>query len=124
MAEGSITNLNPLRARIEELDLPLEVGPVTRKDGSCFVGSMKQNMEQLRSEGLWNDVIPDDVEDIRAKIVQFMEENRGIWTRKRYNEVLKVWQRFIIEFIRVWKKAWGIRVHSRLRVRLRAKVCG
>ena len=92
MAEGSITNLNPLRARIEELDLPLEVGPVTRKDGSCFVGSMKQNMEQLRSEGLWNDVIPDDVEDIRAKIVQFMEENRGIWTRKRYNEVLKVWQ--------------------------------
>ena len=92
MAEGSITNLNPLRARIEELDLPLEVGPVTRKDGSCFVGSIQQNMEQLRTEGLWKNVIPDDVEDIRAKIIHFMEENRGIWTRERYNEVLKVWQ--------------------------------
>ena len=40
-------------------------------------------------------------------------------------KAIQAWRRIPIEFTRIPKKAWGIRVHSRWRVRLRAAtVCG
>ena len=77
---------------IQRLNLLLQIGEITKGDGSCFVRSLHQNMMHYKELGLWTTSIPADCEALRAVIVDFMERNRSNWTRSKYNEELKRFQ--------------------------------
>lgn len=72
--------------------LNLAVGPKTAADGSCFLHAFRQNMEHLKKKGLWMGQLPDDVEELRSLVVQFMSENRFLWTRPTFNLETGVYQ--------------------------------
>ena len=88
----SITDLSLLRGFLARKNLGLVIGDATPKDGSCLLWSVKQNMTHLSSLGLWSRVIPDNVEDLRSDVIQFMIEKKDYWTRPRFNHETGVMQ--------------------------------
>ena len=88
----SITNLDILRNFLIQKEICLCVGEATCADGSCLLHAVKQNMEHLAAKGLWQRVIPSNVEDLRRDVIQFMLEQREYWTRPRFNKETQMMQ--------------------------------
>ena len=82
---GSITDLKILDAFIKKHGLDYIIGPTTKADGSCYLWSLKQNMEFCRRKGTWNRPVPDDVEMFRLEIIGDMVKNKKFWTEPRFN---------------------------------------
>ena len=82
---GSITDLRILDAFIKKHGLDYIIGPKTKADGSCYLWSLKQNMEFYRRKGIWNKSVQEDVEMLRLEIVGDMVKNKKFWTEPRFN---------------------------------------
>ena len=78
--------------RVRGTGLHLVVGPRTAADGSCFLHAMRQSMIHLKKKGKWSGPIPEDVEDLRAQVVQFMSTHRALWTRPSFNQETGLYQ--------------------------------
>ena len=88
----SLTDLSILVRFLVQKNLELIVGAPTRADGSCLLWAIKQSMLHLASLGLWRRVIPENVEDLRRDVIEFMVEKREYWTRPRFNKETGVMQ--------------------------------
>ena len=87
----SILDLRILENFIKEKGLGLCVGAPTPPDGSCFLHSCRQTMVHLKNLGRWAGDIP-EVEELRAKVIEFMKQNQHLWTRPQFNEDLGIFQ--------------------------------
>ena len=86
-----LTNLNVLADFLRERNLDLEVGEDTDANGSCFLISCRQSMVHLSKLGRWTREIP-EVEVLRQQIIQFMNSNKALWTRPKFNQQLNIWE--------------------------------
>ena len=79
-------SLRHLHQLIITHNLPYKIGEEeTPGDGNCFLSAVLQNLISLKDNKLWEKQIPDDVDELRAQVIEFMKTEREYWTRPRYN---------------------------------------
>ena len=76
---ANLTDLDTLLAFLVKRNFKFKIGLASRADGNCLLHCFLQNIEFYRSRGLWRGYIPSSVNDLRAKVIEFMKSRKHLY---------------------------------------------
>ena len=76
---GSLMDLDTLRSFLVRRKFKFKIGSTTPGDGNCLLHCIIQNMEYYRGRGLWRGEIPSSVNELRAKVIEYMKSRKNLY---------------------------------------------
>ena len=71
-----LMDLDALLSFLVRRKFKFKIGSPTPGDGNCLLHCILQNIEYYRSRGLWRGEVPSSVNELRAKVIEFMKSRK------------------------------------------------